>query len=243
MNSLSAKNANLLQFQKGCVATLPLIVGAIPFGILFGTLAQQSGLSVIAAICMSLFVFAGSAQFIALGLVAAGASVPVIILTTFIVNVRHLLYSTALVPKIKHLPQSLRAILSFGLTDETFAAVSQRYQDQDIATAHWFYLGSVVAMWGNWQLCTWIGLALGSNIPGIENWGLEFAMVVTFIGVVVPYLGSWSMIISVSVAGLLAILCIDLPHNSGLIVAALSGIIVGLICDNIKLTRFNKEGL
>ncbi|RKF14549.1 branched-chain amino acid ABC transporter permease [Alginatibacterium sediminis] len=237
------KSDNWLQFKKGSVATLPLIVGAIPFGILFGTLAQQSGLSIIAAICMSFFVFAGSAQFIALGLVAAGASVPVIILTTFIVNIRHLLYSTALVPKIKHLPQSWRAVLSFGLTDETFAAVSQRYQSPDVTNAHWFYLGSVVAMWGNWQLCTWIGLALGSNIPGIESWGLEFAMVVTFIGVVVPYLSSWSMIVSVTVAGVLAILCIDLPHNSGLIVAALSGISVGLLCDNLISTHLNKGSI
>jgi 4-azaleucine resistance transporter AzlC len=218
------------EFWQGVKATIPLIVGAIPFGILFGTLAPGAGLSSGAALAMSAIVFAGSAQFIALGLLTAGAGVGVIIATTAVVNLRHLLYSAAMVNRVKHLSGPWRALLAFGLTDESFAAISTRYDGtRDIATAHWFYLGSIVSMWGNWLACTAIGLTLGNLFPGITHWGLDFAMSVTFIGMVVPYLKNRAMYAAVLVAGVMALLCYDLPHKLGLMVAALIGISVGII--------------
>lgn len=215
------------EFNAGAIATLPLILGAIPFGILFGTLAPSSGLSIAATLAMSIIVFAGSAQFIALGLLAAGASPSVIIVTTLVVNLRHILYATALVEQVKHLPLAMRALMAFGLTDETFAAVSRRYQQPDIKKAHWFYLGSMTAMYGNWVLCTIIGLILGKAIPNVEQWGLDFAMSVTFIGMVVPYLNSRAMISAVVVAAGMSLACAHLPNKMGLIIAALAGIVVG----------------
>ncbi|WP_207062612.1 AzlC family ABC transporter permease [Motiliproteus sp. SC1-56] len=212
----------------GARATLPLIVGAIPFGILFGTLAVPSGLSVGATLAMSLFVFAGSAQFIALGLLASGVGVGVIIATTFVVNLRHLLYAAALVERVKDLPQRWRIPMAFWLTDETFAAVSSRLlQEKADPYAHWFYLGSALAMYGNWQLCTWLGLGLGELFPDMTGWGLDFAMSVTFIGMVTPYLRSRPMWLCVVTAGAMALATWDLPHKLGLIVAALSGIALG----------------
>lgn len=215
------------EFSAGVIATLPLILGAIPFGILFGTLAPSSGLSIAATLAMSLFVYAGAAQFIALGLLAAGASPSVIIFTTLVVNLRHILYATAMVEQVKHLPLVMRALMAFGLTDETFAAVSRRYQQQDINKAHWFYFGSMTAMYGNWVLCTILGLILGNAIPNVEQWGLDFAMSVTFIGMVVPYLNSRAMIGAVLVAGGMSLACAHLPNKMGLIIAALAGISVG----------------
>ena len=136
----------------GAKAAFPLIVGGIPFGILFGTLAPTSGLSVWATMAMSLIVFAGSAQFIVLALIAVQAPLEVILLTTFVVNLRHLLYATALVPRVSHLPLALRAFLAFGLTDETFANMSQRYQPDsplgdDHQFAHFFYIGSMISFY------------------------------------------------------------------------------------------------
>jgi len=213
----------------GAKATLPLILGAIPFGIIFGTLAEPSGLSALGALAMSVFVFAGSGQFIALGLLAAGAAIPVIIATTFVVNLRHMLYAANLVPKVRHLPQRWRVMMAFGLTDETFAAVSNRYLVQkDTADAHWFYLGSWLAMYSNWVLCTGLGIGLGELFPDMTSWGLDFAMSVTFIGMVVPYLRNRPMWGAVIVAGAMAIATISLPHKLGLLVAAVCGIAVGL---------------
>src|SRR5512135_2810064 len=108
------------EFLAGAKATFPLIVGAIPFGIIFGALAAASGLSFAATAAMSAFVFAGSAQFIAVGLVAAGTGWPFIVLTTFVVNLRHMLYSATLAPHVKRLPQRWKIPLAFWLTDETF---------------------------------------------------------------------------------------------------------------------------
>lgn len=231
MNSteLQAGQIRRQEFLAGAKATFPLIVGAIPFGILFGTLAEPSGLSIWGALAMSIIVFAGSAQFIALGLLAAGAAAPVIIATTLVVNLRHLLYAANLVPKVRHLPHRWRLMMAFGLTDETFAAVSNRYlTEDDIEHAHWFYLGSWLAMYGNWILCTGLGIALGELFPDMTDWGLDFAMAVTFIGMVVPYLRSRPMWAAVIVAGCMAMATIALPHKLGLMVAALCGIAVGV---------------
>ncbi|WP_233054808.1 AzlC family ABC transporter permease [Motilimonas cestriensis] len=228
-NTLELHMLRRREFNAGAVATLPLILGAIPFGILFGTLAPASGLSIAATMAMSIIVFAGSAQFIALGLIAAGASPSIIIFTTLVVNLRHLLYATALVERVKHLPLPVRAIMAFGLTDETFAAVSRRYQGDNIKQAHWFYLGSMSAMYGNWVLCTVIGIALGSAIPNITDWGLDFAMSVTFIGMVVPYLNSKAMISAVLVAAGMSLQFAHLPNKVGLLIAALAGISVGYL--------------
>ncbi len=232
-----SKQDQRLALLEGARATLPLIVGAIPFGILFGTLAGPSGLSLLATLAMSSIVFAGSAQFIALGLLASGAGVGVVIATTLVVNLRHLLYSAALMERVCHLPQRWRALMAFFLTDETFAAVSSRLlQGRDDprqrALAHWYYLGSALAMYGNWQLCTWLGVALGEAFPDMTGWGLDFAMSVTFIGMITPYLRSkgrcngpmWICVIS---AGLMALATWGLPHKLGLIAAAVTGIALG----------------
>ena len=217
------------EFLNGASATFPLLVGAAPFGIIFGTLAEPNGLSALGAILMSVIVFAGASQFIALGLLAAGASIPIIIATTFIVNFRHILYSANLVAKVKHLPQYWRVIMAFGLTDETFAAVNNRYlQTDNLSRAHWYYLGSFLAMYSNWILCTYIGLTLGNIFPQMQNWGLDFAMSVTFIGMVIPYLKSRPMIVAVLVSASLAVVSYDLPHKLGLLMASFSGICVGL---------------
>ena len=87
-----------------CAIALPLIIGAIPFGIIFGTLSGGAGLSAAGAMGMSVFVFAGSSQFIAMGLVGAGTAWPMIVLTTFVVNFRHLLYTATLLPYLQRLP-------------------------------------------------------------------------------------------------------------------------------------------
>lgn len=222
-------NNRRTEFLRGAKATIPLIVGAIPFGIIFGTLAEPSGLSALGAMAMSLIVFAGASQFIALGLLAAGASVPIIIATTFVVNLRHILYAANMVPNVRHLPQHWRALMAFGLTDETFAAVSNRYlNEKNIDNAHWFYLGSFLAMYGNWQLCTILGIGLGEMFPDMTDWGLDFAMSVTFIGMVVPYLKNKPMWGTVIVSGFMAIATLSMPHKLGLMVAALTGIAVGL---------------
>lgn len=226
------------EFWAGARQTVPLIVGAIPFGIIFGTLAQTSQLSFAGTLAMSACVFAGSAQFIALGLLAAGTPVGIIVLTTWVVNLRHLLYSVSLVPYLKSLSQLWKLPLGFWLTDETFMVVIQRYRQSDGSPyKHWFHLGSSIAMYGNWLISTLVGLTLGQNIPNAVAWGLDFAMVATFIGMTIPYLVTRPMVATVIVAGITAVVARSLPHQLGLIIAALAGIWVGVSLENRLKTR------
>jgi 4-azaleucine resistance transporter AzlC len=230
--SKSSAPSPWVEFWHGVRDTIPLIVGAIPFGIIFGTLANSSGLSFAGALAMSAVVFAGSAQFIALGLLAAGTSPALIIGTTFVVNLRHLLYAAGLVAYLKKLAPAWKAVLSFWLTDETFMVVIRRYDQTDGAPyKHWYHFGSALSMYGNWQLCTLLGLTLGQQIPNAASWGLDFAMVATFIGMVVPYVTSRPMVATVVVAGLGAVLARSLPHQLGLMVAAIAGIGAGIVTE------------
>lgn len=231
-----------LEFWAGARDILPLVIGAVPFGIIFGTLAQGSGLSWAATLAMSAFVFAGSSQFIALGLLAAGSSLPLIVLTTLVVNLRHMLYAASLVPHVQRLSARWKVMTAFWLTDEAFMVAIGRYHRPDSSPyKHWYYLGAAVTMYGNWQVCTWIGLSVGQMIPNIAAWGLDFAMVATFIGMVVPYVTTRPMVATVLIAGVTALLCHGLPHQLGLMVAAIAGVIAGLAVDSKTSTEATRK--
>ncbi len=217
-------------FFHGARDTIPMIVGAIPFGILFGTLGMASGLSWWAVIGMSIFVFAGSSQFVAAGLVTQGVSSFVIVLTTFVVNLRHGLYAASLGEYLKQLPQRWLLPLAFTLTDETYAVVIKRFRtDGDTDLRRWYYAGSAALMYANWQLCTVIGMVAGQKLQHLGDLGLEFAMVVTFIGIVVPLIRNYPMLACALVSCVVALLLENLPHKLGLFAGALAGITVGLI--------------
>lgn len=220
------------EFLAGMRATIPLIIGAIPFGIIFGAVAVTSGLSAQGTFAMSLFVFAGSAQFIAAGLVTSGIGSALIILTTLVVNLRHALYGASLSPYMKHLPHRWLVGLGYLLTDESYAVVISRYNQPDNSpNKHWFFFGSAAFMYTNWQICTLIGITAGQAIPDARSWGLDFAMVVTFIGIVVPLIITRPVLISVITAGIAALIFYDMPNQMGLIIAALCGIISGYLAE------------
>jgi 4-azaleucine resistance transporter AzlC len=181
---------------------------------------------------MSIFVFAGSSQFIAVGMVAAGTGWVLVVLTTLIVNLRHLLYSVSLIPHVKNLPHQWKALLAFWLTDESFAVAIRRYDAGDRSPyKHWYYLGAAVFMYLNWQVCTLLGISIGQTIPNAADWGLDFAMSVTFIGMIVPYVKNKPMGIATLLAGAVAVLAYPLPHKLGLVLAAIAGISAGVISE------------
>ena len=223
------------EFWAGVRATIPLEVGAVPFAIIFGALAVNSGLSPAAAVGFSVFVFAGSSQFIASGLVAQGVGIPLIVFTTFIVNVRHALYGATLAPHMKHLPQRWLLPLGFWLTDETFVLVVNRYNQPDTSpNKHWYHLGSSVMMYLNWNFWTLIGIVAGQNIPDLSQYGLAFAMDVTFISMIIPQLKNRPMVFAALAAGVSAVAFHNLPNQLGLIVAVFIGIAVGIATEMLS---------
>jgi 4-azaleucine resistance transporter AzlC len=174
-------------------------------------------------------VFAGSAQFIAAGLVYQGTGLLVIVLTTLVVNLRHMLYAATLAPHTKDLPQCWLLPLGFWLTDESFVVVIERYRQVDKSPhKHWFFLGSAVFMYTNWQVCTYVGILAGGWIDDPLKWGLDFAMIVTFIGMLVPMVREKAVGIAVLTSGLAALLLRGLPNKLGLVLAALLGAAAGM---------------
>ena len=219
-------------FFAGARDTFPMLVGAAPFGVIFGALAVATGLPVWLTLGLSALVFGGSSQFVAVSLIGSGTAVPVIWLTTFVVNLRHALYSATLLPHARALSARWRWALAFWLTDETFAVVENRLrQHADVQDGARYWLGSSLAMYFNWQVWTVVGVLLGQSVPGLASLGLDFAMVATFAAIVAPQLRHRPTLFAALVAGVVALLARDLPYKLGLMLAASAGVVAGVVME------------
>ena len=213
-------------FWAGVRAEIPLLIGVFPFGMIYGALALNAGISKFASQMMSSIVFAGSAQFITTQLVRDAAPGIVIILTIAVVNLRHMLYSASLAPYLASLSTRWKILLSYLLTDEAYAPTILQYEKEGVQPfIHWFLLGAGFALWFTWQVSTALGIFLGAAIP--DSWSLDFALPLTFIAMVVPMLKNRPAIAAASSAGVVALAAYSLPYGLGLILAAIVGILVG----------------
>ncbi|MBI2757201.1 MAG: AzlC family ABC transporter permease [Chloroflexi bacterium] len=226
-------NKYMKSFWAGVRAESPLLVGVFPFGLIYGALALNAGLSAAAAQMMSSIVFAGSSQFVTAQLVREAAPGLVIVLTIAVVNLRHMLYSASVAPYIKNLSLRWKVLLAYLLTDEAYAATIIHYEEEDVTpTSHWFFLGAGFSLWFIWQVSSAVGIFLGAKIPA--SWPLNFALPLTFIAMVMPVLKDYPVIAAALSAGFVALLAFNLPFKLGLILAALIGILVGTILENRK---------
>jgi 4-azaleucine resistance transporter AzlC len=225
-------------FWAGARAEIPLVIGGFPFGMIYGALAMNAGLSTSAAQLMSSIVFAGSAQFITTELVHQLTPGPVIVLTIAVVNLRHMLYSASLAPYLASLSTRWKALLSYLLTDEAYAPTVIHYEKVGKTPyGHWFLLGAGLTLWTDWQISTALGIWLGTAIP--ESWSLDFALPLTFIAMVVPVLKDRPAIAAALSAGVVALVAHRLPYQLGLIVAAFVGIAVGTLLERSKSPKEN----
>ncbi len=218
------------EFFAGVKAELPLMLGVVPFGLIYGVLARGAGIPPGAALAMSSIIFAGSAQFIATQLFASAAPGFILLLTTLIVNVRHMLYSASVAPFLPFRP-AWRWLLAYFLTDEVYAVVITRYSvrsDRD-AYRHWFFLGAGVTLWVSWNLSTAVGVYLGAVVP--SGWNLEFLLTLIFIAIVVPMLTDRPTVAAAVVGGTIAAAAAALPLRLGLMMGALAGIVAGVLVD------------
>lgn len=221
------------QFWAGVRAEIPLLIGVFPFGLIYGALALNAGLSPAAAQMMSWIVFAGSSQFITTQLVHESAPGLVIVLTIAVVNLRHMLYSASMAPYLAPLSTRWKALLSYFLTDEAYAPSIMHYEEKGITPhAHWFLLGAGLSLWLDWQISTALGIFLGAKIP--ETWSLDFALPLTFIAMIVPVLKNQPAVAAALSAGVVALVAFPLPYKLGLILAALAGILVGTVLEGRK---------
>ena len=222
---------------KGIMDMMPLNLAVIPWGILCGSLAIQKGFSVFEALLMPLLVFAGSAQLVATELIGGNAPLATILFTTFIISSRHFLYGLALRDKMKVLPGKWRYSLGFLLTDELFALSASRKAFKGrvrllyaLASGGSFYL-----CWLMWNV---VGIFAGSFLPDLTTLGLDFAIAVTFIALVIPSIKNIPVLVTVIIAGVCSVSFKLLNWELDLVISSLLGMSAGYI--TLQFQQANK---
>ncbi len=222
----SREDTSRTVLKEGARVAWPICLGYFPIGLAFGVLAQKAGLHPVEIGLMSIVVFAGSSQFIAVSMLTSGASMLSIILTTFVVNLRHVLMSSSLAV---HLGLSSRRFLTafaYGITDESFAVNTARFRDghTDRHTA------LVVNQTANaaWVMSTILGGYCGQFIPE-RSFGIDYALSAMFLCLLVYQLRGRIYVLTALASGILAtILAILIPGNSYVMLASLLAATMGL---------------
>lgn len=215
-------------FLLGVRALLPMHLGVMPFGVIFGVVALQSGIPPLAAVLMSSIVFAGSAQFLLAQLVGAGAPALLSVGAVGLINLRHALYSASVAPILAALPRRWKLLLAYLLTDEAYAAaIPHLLEHPRSPVAHWVLFGTGFALWAGWQLATLAGVLAGGLLP--PDLGLDFALPLTFIAIVVPLIDNRARLVAALAAGAVAVLLAGLPYKTGLFAAAFAGLAAGAL--------------
>lgn len=183
-------------FRSGMRAGIPVAVGYIPIAIAFGLLAKSFDMPNVITLAMSLFIFAGASQFIGVQLIMAGSMYWEIILTTFILNLRHFLMSASLSQRLETTSNRFLAAIAFGVTDETFSVASTR----DESTRGHFVLGLNMIAFLAWNVGTWIGVFLAFGLPVSVQASMGIALYAMFIGLLVPSLTRKPVIVVAAIA-------------------------------------------
>ena len=169
-------------FRRGFLAMMPLWLGVVPFALAYAVTARGAGLSLVETQALSALVFAGSAQFTAVGLFAAGSAGAGIVLTTLLLNIRHLLYGVS-VGRQFDLSRRQRPVAAFFLTDEAFGVASGTGE-----RTFPFLLGVELSLFITWNLATFGGFLLGSAIPDPTELGVDLIFPLAFLALLVPML-------------------------------------------------------
>ena len=218
-------------FRAGALACLPLLMGAVPFGIVCGASAASVGMDFHQAFAMSWMVFAGSSQIAFVQLLGAGAPGWVIVLTGWIVNLRFMMYSAAMAPHFRAVPRLQRWTASYLLTDQGFAFGLLRLNaGRPAGEAFWFYMGLSVVMWAAWQAANLAGILLGRLIPA--SWSMDYVVALTFISLLAPLLKDRGMVLA-AVIGAAVSVGLDVPMKLNLVAAALAGMAAALAMERL----------
>ena len=223
------------QLRDGTLAAWPICLGYFPIGLAFGVLAQQAGLPWWAVAMMSVLVFAGSSQFICVAMLASGASAAAIIFTTFVVNLRHTLMSSALAVHLSGVSRRFLALFAYGVTDESFAVNIARFREgkwdrrralvvNQLANAVWF-------------IATVTGCLVGQFVPQ-GALGIDYALTAMFICLLVFQVHGRIHLLTGLLAAVIAVAWyLLIPGDSYIVGAAVSAATLGYL-----LQRYYRRG-
>ena len=212
--------------RAGFIASLALVPSIFVYGSVFGGLAVQAGLHPVEIWGMSVLVFAGASQFVAVPMIAAGAPPLAVIVTTYVVNMRHYLMAATLAPSFRGFRRPWLALFAHLINDESFAVASARSRPPDAGV----YLGSAVAVCGAFVAGVVAGTLLGGLVDDPERYGLDFAFPAVFLSLVAVQLRRRSdWLVAIGAAVLAVAIAVVLPGNWHIVIAGLAVSAVGAL--------------
>ena len=215
--------------REALIAVRPALVATFTWGLVTGVAMVKSGLTESAAVLMTLFVYAGSAQLTSLPLIASGSPLWLIFVAGLIVNLRFLIFSAALQPYFRTLPWYKRLAYGYFSTDMSFVIFMPRFGEAPLKgtqAQRAFFLATIIPGWLTWQTSCILGIVLGSLVP--TSWSLDFAAVLALMAITIPLANSRPMLVSMLAAGMTAWLGQELPLRLGLLLAVVVGIVTGI---------------
>lgn len=210
---------NRNNFKDGLKRSIPIVTGYLPISMAYGVIGMQAGISFWALIAMSIFVYAGAGQFMAVNLFAIGASPLEMTIAVGVLNFRHFVMGLSFQTKIKS-SQLNRVLLSLGLTDETFALLSL---DENIHPS--YAKGVMLGSYLSWTFGTIAGIFFGNIIPEILSKGLEIAIFTLFITLLVSSLEGRLKMIYIPIISMTTNTVLSIFFSSG--ISILFSILVG----------------
>jgi 4-azaleucine resistance transporter AzlC len=219
---MAGAETNRASFARGFWILAPLWLGVIPFGLAYAVTARSAGLSLLETQALSALVFAGSAQLSAVGLFATGAAGIEIVLTTLLLNVRHVLYGLSLGRELP-LTRRQRPVAAFFFTDEAFGVVAATRE-----RSFPFLLGAELSLFMMWNLATLAGFLLGTAIPDPEQLGVDLIFPLTFLALLVPLVHTRAELSVALASGALAFgLARTLPGGLPILLTGIGGSLLG----------------
>lgn len=211
------------------VEGLGIAVSAAAFGFVYGLSARNAGFSPIEAVAMSLIVFAGAAQFAAVGYVVGGLAWPGVILLTALLNARHLLYSAALAPSLRAIPAPRRALMAHVLTDEAFALSIGHFSRIGRTDERGYWVAAIGSTWIPWNLATLAGVTIGGQIPDPARFGLDVVFPAAMIGLAVGLVSGRRELVAAFGGAIVAVaVSLAVGPGIGIICGGLSGPLIGM---------------
>ncbi|MBY0011327.1 AzlC family ABC transporter permease [Paenibacillus typhae] len=234
----AAPDDNEESFLQGVKDCIPTLLGYLSIGFAAGVVEKTAGLSLAEIALISIILYAGSAQFIAAGMIAAGSTATSIIITILLVNLRHLLLSAALSPYFRHLTPLRNLLIGTLLTDETFGVAIQRSARKKAISEKWMH-GLNITAYLNWIIANLAGAVLGQWISSPEEWGLDFALPAMFIGLLVlTLIGRSRYALDITVGLIAMIIAVGLSilwsPSIGVIAAAVIASTIGAVLEKWK---------
>jgi len=228
-------------WREGLKTGLPTLFGIAAWGMVVGIAMVKSGLTVLQATGMTLFVYAGSAQLASLPLILAHAPIWVVFATGLVVNLRFVIFSALLGPHFAHLPWKQRLVYGYISGDLTVALFLQRFPTTAPMPGKLSYLqGLMFPNWLSWQTGSLIGIFLGSTIP--TAWGLGFAGTLAILCITVPLVVNSAVLCGVIVAAAVSVAASSLPYKLGLLAAVVAGMLAAMTTESLLEKRKVRHG-